>query len=97
MTEPVNKKSGSAFKRDRDAKIKLQQEVLTKTTKIDTYFKKTPVADQSCTEDNNVSVEVGEENEDISVEIGEEKISAASFEEYSESEIQTGIINIILY
>jgi len=38
--EPVNKKSGFDFKRERDRKNKLREEVLRKTSKIDVFFKK---------------------------------------------------------
>lgn len=40
MTEPVNKKSGFDFKRERDRKNKLREDVLRKTSKIDVFFKK---------------------------------------------------------
>lgn len=39
-SKPVNKKSGFQFKQDRDRKNKLREDVLRKTSKIDSIFKK---------------------------------------------------------
>lgn len=40
MTEPVNKKSGCGYRREKDRKNKLREDVLQKTSKIDVFFKK---------------------------------------------------------
>lgn len=47
MCKPVNKKSGFEFRRERDRKIKAQEEVVRKTVKIHAFFEITKMTDET--------------------------------------------------